>query len=323
VRALRIAIVGGVPPSLGGGGLEVQLSETMAALARAGHEVFHVGREPSPRPFDVLHAIGAEPDICHWLTHWRRNPAPLVVSPVLVVPVGGERRERIASRLPLASFGPRMRRDLLARADVVVALTEHEAGMVRDLGARTVVTIPNGVTPVEPGTAPPGTPAAGTYALLLGSVSARKRQGETAVAFRGVPTVIAGGFDGAGDERTAFERTVAETGAVWLGEVGEPATVRALLRDARALVHLSRAEGQSLALLEALRVGTPIIVSRLPANLELAERHPAHVRVVDAPAEAAAAFAALGDRPDVAPQIPTWDDVAADLEGVYARLVAP
>lgn len=320
---LRIAIVGGVPPCLGGGGLETQLDETRAALERAGHDAFHVNREPRPRPFDVLHAIGAEPDICHWLTHWRRNPAPLVVSPVLVVRPGGERRERLAARVPLASFGPRMRAELLRRADVVVAQTAHEANMVASLGARKIVTIPNGVTPVEPGATPPGTPEAGTYALLLGSVSARKRQGETVTALRGLPTVVAGGFDGSDGERAAFETAVADTGAVWLGEIRDAAAVRALLRDARALVHLSRAEGQSLALLEALRVGTPIIVSRLPANLELAARNPAHVRLVDSPAEAAVAFAALGERPAEAPEIPTWDDVAAQLDDVYAGLVRP
>ena len=68
LTALRIAVVGGVPASLGGGGLEVQVRETVAALQRAGHEVFSVAGEPQPRPFDVLHAFSAEPDVCQWLS---------------------------------------------------------------------------------------------------------------------------------------------------------------------------------------------------------------------------------------------------------------
>lgn len=316
---MRIAIVGGVPPSLGGGGLETQAAETLAALARAGHEAFHVAREPQPRPFDVLHAIGAEPDVCQWLAHWRRNPAPLVVSPVLVVPPGQERRERLAARVPLASYGPRMRADLLRRADLVVAQTAHEARLLEQLGARRAVTIPNGVTPVPAAEPPAGLPDG--YALLLGTVSVRKQQAATVAALRDVPTVVAGGFDGDDAARTAFEQTLGASGATWLGEVREPGVVRALLRGARALVHLSRAEGQSLALIEALSEGTPIVVSRLPANIELAQRYPEHVHLVDGPEQAAAVVGALGARPAQAPDVPTWDDVAAQLAGLYAELV--
>jgi glycosyltransferase involved in cell wall biosynthesis len=315
---LTVALVGGVPPSLGGGGLETQVAETLAALRRAGHEAFHVAREDRARPFDVLHAIGAEPDVCQWLAHWRRSPAPLVVSPVLVVPPGQERRERLAARVPLASFGPRMRADLLRRADLVVAQTAHEARLLEQLGARRAVTIPNGVTPVPAGDLPAGLPDG--YALLLGTVSARKRQAATVAALDGVPVVIAGGFDGGTEERTAFEQLVGRTGATWLGEVGEAPVVRALLRGARALVHLSRAEGQSLALIEALSEGTPIVVSRLPANTELAQRYPEHVHLVDGPEQAAAVVAALGERPAQAPAVPTWDDVAAQLLSLYAEL---
>jgi glycosyltransferase involved in cell wall biosynthesis len=320
---IRVALVGGVPPTLGGGGLETQVAATRAALERRGHEAFLAARQDEPRPFDVLHAIGAELDVCAWLAHWRRNPAPLVVSPVLVVAPGRERLELVAARVPLRSYGPRLRADLLRRADLAVAQTAHEEGLLRRLGARATTVVPNGVTPVAPTAPPAGTPET-PYVLMLGSVSARKRQAETVAALpAGLDVVVAGGFDGTAAERAAFERAVATTGATWLGEVRDPGAVRALLRDARALVHLSSAEGQALALLEALREGTPVIVSPLPANRELAARHPDHVRIVDGPEGVAAALAELehsGSTPK-APAIPTWDDVAVRLEEHYRAVV--
>jgi glycosyltransferase involved in cell wall biosynthesis len=317
---LRIAFLGGVPPSLGGGGLEVQLEETRAALERQGHEAFNVAREAQPRAFDVLHAIGAEPDVWQHVSHWRRNPAPFVISPVLVVAPGRERRELLAARVPLTSFGPRMRADLLRRSDLAIAQTAHERTLLASLGARRVELVPNGVTPVAATATPPGTPAE-PYVLLLGTVNARKRQAETVRALRGHHVVVAGGFDGDAAARADFERAVADAGATWLGEVRDPGAVRALLHDARALVHLSSAEGQALALLEALSEGTPVIASKLPANRELAERHPAHVRLVDAPGDLPTALASLPPKTIAAPAIPTWDDVAAQLTALYRDLL--
>ena len=66
----------------------------MAALTGLGHEVFHVSLAAEPRPFDLLHVFGSDTDAWHVLHHWRRNPAPLVVSAVAVVsPGAAERRD--------------------------------------------------------------------------------------------------------------------------------------------------------------------------------------------------------------------------------------
>ena len=154
-------------------------------------------------------------------------------------------------------------------------------------------------------------------------MSARKRQADTVRALAGAPVtaVVAGGFDGSAAERAAFESAVAQSGARWVGEV-PPARVRALVRGARALVHLSAAEGQSLAVLEALAENTPVIATPLPANVELAARHPAHVRLVDGLEELPAAVAGLRAPDGPAPRIPSWDDVAERLEALYAGLTA-
>ena len=322
---VTIAFAGGIPPSLGGGGLELQMEHTAGALGRAGYDVFHVAREDAPREFDVLHAFGTEPDVWHLLRHWRRSPAPLVVSPVLVVPPDAEGKLRRVSRVPVPDLAPRMRVDVLRRAAAVIALTEHERDLLTRLAGSDgppVEVIGNGVDP-DPGGSPAPVDVPERYVLLLGTVSARKRQRATVEALgrAGVSVVIAGGFEGDAGERRDWEVTVEAAGARWLGEVTSPGQVRALLRGATALVHLSEAEGQSLALLEALAEGTPVIASPLPANRELAERHPRHVRLADGPDAVAPAVTALGgERLEPAP-VPTWDDVAARLAEVYERVL--
>jgi glycosyltransferase involved in cell wall biosynthesis len=323
---LRIALLGGVPPSLGGGGLELQLRRTSAALERIGHEVFHVAREPSIRPFDVLHVFSSGPDVHFALEHWRRNPAPLVVTSVIVVAQGTpELRQRVGSRLPIPAFGPRMRREILRRADAVVAASEYEAELVRDFAGRgvgQVIVIGNGADPVAAVPVPDGLPTG--YAALVGTVSARKRQAETvaALAAHGLTAVVAGGFDGGADERARFEERVAAAGGRWLGELDEPST-RAVMREARALVHLSSAEAQSLAIIEALAEGTPVVVSPLPVNRELVALYGDRVRLCERPEDVGAILAGLqapgsGRRP--AP--PTWDDVASQLVDVYRTVCA-
>ncbi len=320
VAELRIAVLGGVPAPLGGGGLERQAAETVSALRRAGHDAFRVGATDERRPFDLLHAFSAEADVCHVLSHWRHNPAPLVVSPVLVVPPGRERRELLAARIPSRSFAPHARAQVLRRADLVVAQTEHESGLLRRLGAREVALVPNGVTEVEPGPAdPPFEP--GSYALLVGTVGERKRQADALRALARRPTVVVGGFEGTPQEEERFRVLVHGTGAAWLGEVHDVPKVRGLMRDARALVHLSTAEGQALSIMEALRVGTPVIATPLPANRELAVRHPGHVHLLEDADGLGSLFDRIARPAGAPPQVPTWDDVAAELVTHYEALV--
>lgn len=160
---------------------------------------------------------------------------------------------------------------------------------------------------------------------MVGSISPRKRQAEVARALAGAAEqlVLAGAYTGPEEQQAETERQLAESGATLLGHVEDPAVLAALQRGAEAVVHLSDAEVQSLAVLEALAQGTPVIASDIPSHRELAAAYPGWVRVIGKPADLTAALAlqAREGAPDRLPEIPTWDDVAQRLGAIYDRLL--
>ena len=64
------------------------------------------------------------------------------------------------------------------------------------------------------------------FVVLLGGVSARKRQHATVLALAGAggpAPVVIGGFEGSDRDREAFAAAVDRAGGVWLGELGDQA----------------------------------------------------------------------------------------------------
>jgi len=322
---------------LGGGGLEIQAERTAAALRERGHDVRHVQRADRDWAPELLHVFGHTADVGHFLHHWRRHPARLVVSPVVVVPPAREWRLKLGTRLPIPAFEPRVLRALVRRADALIALTRWEAELLRSVGgdrAAPIATIGNGVD--RPAELPDREALARTlgaelperYAIVVGAVGERKRQAAIARALAGtLPLVVIGGWDGPQGRREDFARLVEATGGAWLGELHDRATVLGLVAEAEALVHLSDAEGQSLAVLEGLALGTPCVLSDLPQQRELAQRWPGRVAIVREDEGLGDALGRLrgatSNRPAVEPPIPSWDDVAARVEDVYAAIDAP
>lgn len=321
--SLSIGFLGGVPPVLGGGGLELQMRRTRRALEGRGHRVVDVGAAGADDRLDVLHAFGAELTLLHVLPWWRRNRCPLVLSPVLSVRPGREAAIlRLTAPLRFTGLSAAARRAVMARAAAVVVLTDWERGFVAGPlgvpGAR-VHAVSNGVDLLDPGTLPAlpaGLPPRG-YVLQLGAVTERKRQVEVIEALGDRPVAVAGAEPDDPAYARRFRAVAERPPVTWLGHVDDVGTVQRLERDAAALVLLSDGEVQSLSVLECLAMGTPAVLSDIPVHRELRQRHPDLVRLAATPADVPAAVAALAASPRTPAPIPTWDDVARALEAVY------
>jgi glycosyltransferase involved in cell wall biosynthesis len=305
------------------------MSRTAAGLRSLDHEVSTVEQAPADARFDLLHAFTSEPHVWHMLQHWTRNQCPLVVTSIVVVSPGRtERLMRLGARLPAPLTSVRMKREVLQRAAAVIAATRYESQLVVTgfgVPPDRVSVIGNGADPIdgdEP-RLPPGLPSE-PFVLLVGGVSRRKRQAEVIRALgREPPVVVAGPFLGGTSERREWEAVVREGGALWLGPV-EPKAIRALQRRALAQVLLSDAEAQSLAVVEALAAGTPVVVSDIPSHRELHDAYPSRVHLVRDPSECAAAISSLrtaGRPPGPPPAVPSWRDVAARIADVYRRVL--
>lgn len=321
-------MLGGAPAPLGGGGLERQMESTASALRGREIGVRHAYEMDGDDAFDLVHAIGNGADIWQNVEHWRKHPAPLVVSPVIVCsPGSAEIKLRVGARL-----GGRipnihsMTRDILRRADRVVALTGYERDLVKRLAGRSidVTIIGNGVDRVELAETNP-VPSGDPYVVMLGAISERKGQARVLGAIGAEHRfVIVGGVEGGEHERARFQATVDASHAEWLGEIRDRSAVARVLRDAGALVLMSRAEVQSLAVLEAVAQGTPVVASDIPSHVELAQRWPGWVVTASDPVAAGAELTKLIETPPAgsAPTVPSWDDVAGELESIYRQLLA-
>lgn len=150
------------------------------------------------------------------------------------------------------------------RAARVLTVSERSRQDILDLyhlGASTVVVTPNGVDPIFQ-------PAAGgsrDYVLSVGAVQPRKRQLAALEAARaaGLPLVVVGPVRDAG-----LARRLREGGATLRGYV-EQGELAGLYRGAACLVQSSGYEGFGLPVLEAMASGTPVVVVRDEALLEV------------------------------------------------------
>jgi glycosyltransferase involved in cell wall biosynthesis len=197
-------------------------------------------------------------------------------------------------------------------ADEVVAVSGHEAGLLRDhIGAEPRV-VPNGLD--YPVTRPGPYPGLERPYVLSVGTDGRKRPGRVLDAARllDMDAVFAGGGPRVPDLENRAELLSMAGRVHFLGKVSDDA-LAALYEGARCLVNLSTEEAFGMTVGEALARGTPCVVEG-SGGLSRWEGTEG-VRCVDGsePAEVAEAVSrSVSASPDERP-VPDWDEVVDEL----------
>lgn len=313
---------GGSPRSLYTGGLEIQLRETSAAMSGLGYRVLDGTEGVKP---DILHLFGANPSSYNLL----RNVQPLLPVVVSAVITFNRSRspllEKCVSRITaLGSTSSSMRKAVLRRSDHIVALTKIEADFCVEaysLGTRNISIIPNGSNAASVS----GEEGSSRY-VVIGSIGQRKRQLELIEGWKAHWPVLSlvGPLSPAWDKVDAFHRALAVHANVqWLGSLPQT-DVWDLQRTAIATISNSDSEGESLALLDSLRLGRPVIVRSGRQSTAMRTSYGSSVVQYNSIDHLATYIGTGFDAPTVPShqRPPSWEDVGLKLAEVY-RTVSP
>ena len=252
-----------------------------------------LGRWFARHPVDVAYVSMLKHDAYAVLGAARRGGFPVVLRPE-----GAGRTGDIAWQA-WGRFGRTIARRCRARADALVAISPAVRGELLADGydpAR-IVDLPNGVPiPPEPWARPAGL-GESLRATYVGRLSFEKGVDVLVRAWPGVRAAVPGArltLVGDGPERPALDGLIRDLDlgdAVTLaGAMADPSVE---LRRSSLFVLPSREEGMSVALLEAMALGIPLVASAIPGNRALIEPG-AHGRLAppDDPAALAAAIVA-------------------------------
>jgi glycosyltransferase involved in cell wall biosynthesis len=162
-----------------------------------------------------------------------------------------------------------------------------------------------------------------SYVIAVGTVSMRKAQLDLVRAWR--PTwprlLVVGPLDARWAGSNEFVRTVQRRDNVeWLGPLPQQ-EVWDLQAGAAATLSASRSEGESLALIDSLRLGRPVLLAASPAARALADRYRGGALVYRGGAGLGRALEQLPRAVAPVRRPPSWEDVAARLVPVYERLL--
>jgi glycosyltransferase involved in cell wall biosynthesis len=185
-----------------------------------------------------------------------RNPTP---PPEFAAPI------RLLWRLYHLAWWPQ--RVLLNRADAVVTVSETTASLIarHRLTDRPVTVVPNAPDP-----APDLPRAPRTGALVyMGSFMPYKNVGTLAGAMPSLPHHELHLMSRIDPEERARLTALAPGGNLVFHDGASDETYRDVLRGATALVSASRDEGFGIPLVEAMALGTPLVVSDIPVFREV------------------------------------------------------
>lgn len=274
-------------------------------------------------PFDVIHAHFGVPDGIAGTMLSKALSLPLVIT------LHGSDFNR---QLALPVIG-RMFGRTIASAEKIVGVSEQIATGMRarfELDEDRVIHVANGYNRHE---ITPHTTRDPAYFLFMGALIPRKNPDVLVRAFATIAeevpldlVMVGEGPMAAGLQDLARELGV-ESRVLFEGQQ-EHAALDGYLERSAALVLPSRSEGMPIVVNEALASGTPVVASDLPGTAQQisSKEFGRLVPVGDIRALADAMLDAARTDWDYARiaaecQVPTWDDYARTLEGIYLQAI--
>jgi glycosyltransferase involved in cell wall biosynthesis len=272
---VKVLIDHNEPFLLAHGGLQIQIERTKAALELAGLDVEHLRWWDNSQRGDLIHFFG------------RANPSHIdfahgkgikYVMQELLTSQGSRsvthlRLQTAANRLLRkalpSNYRLPLRWDSYQKADAIIAITDWEAWIMRELfdaPPERIRLVPNAVEDVFFRT---DSKPEGDHLICVATITERKRVLELAEAAitAKTPLKVVGKPYSEGDPYFLkfYETAQASQGLVeYLGPIQNPEALAARLHAARGFVLPSTMETQSLAALEAAAVGLPLLLSDLP-----------------------------------------------------------
>jgi glycosyltransferase involved in cell wall biosynthesis len=234
-------------------------SPTSALEPLVARQVRRIGADVVFSPMQTMGSWGRDYGLVltlHDLIYYRdRTPPPEFAAPI-----------RLLWRLFHLAWWPQ--RVLLNRADAVVTVSETTAGLIarHRLTDRPVTVVPNAPDPLPELSRAPRTGAL----VYMGSFMPYKNVATLASAMPSLPHHELHLMSRISAEERARLTALAPGGKLVFHDGASDEAYREVLHGATALVTASRDEGFGIPLVEAMSLGTPVVVSDIPVFREVA-----------------------------------------------------
>ena len=333
---MKVLIDHNEPFLLAHGGLQLQIERTKSALEDVGVEVAYLRWWDDAQRGDLIHFFGrANPshiDFAHGkgikyvmqelltsqgsrsVTHLRLQAAT----------------NRLLRKALPSNYRLPLRWDSYQKADAIIAITDWEAWIMRELldaPPQRIRVVPNAVADVlfrrdaKP---------SGEHLICIATITERKRVLELAQAaiIAETPLKVVGNPYSQNDPYFLrfLDAVRGSKGIVeYLGPIHEPGVLATHLHAARGFVLPSTMETQSLAALEATAAGLPLLLSDLPWAHATFGSNATYLPLCSGAlfVDHLKTFFDTAPRLHAAPKPPTWQDIADKLLNIYQSLMTP
>jgi glycosyltransferase involved in cell wall biosynthesis len=312
------------------GGFQIQIEQTKEALEKIGIDVEYLRWWDAAQSGDVIHFFG-RPDLAY-IRFAQQKGFKFVMSQLLTglgsrspAACRAQRMVMDLSRIILPRLGGHLAWDSYKMADASIALTAHEAHLMKYIfraPPEKVHVVPNGVEDAFLQSQPA---KRGPWLICTATIADRKRVVELAVAAVQAKTpvwIIGKAYSESDAYAVRFLQLARQHKDIvrYEGPIDDRVKMAATYREARGFVLLSTMESLSLSALEAAASECPILLSDLPWARTVFHDTVSYCPVTQ---DAARTASALRQFYDAAPSLKPsprplgWVDVAKQLKAVY------